>query len=203
MDLMAVRRGLMMRKRSLLPQAYQQVEWVKGNNCLIDTGYVVTVNPIVVAKIAINASGDKDILGFENNTAPSFIVDVYYSDPPHITSWYNRYGPTTSYSFGFQPQKDVAYVYEFGPIVKIDGVVNKTPGEYNFSSNEQTMRLFGARTSHAGVTFYDFMLYDNSALVRNLVPCYRKSDSVIGMYDMITQTFLTSSTGIFTKGPDV
>ena len=39
----------------------------------------------------------------------------------------------------------------------------------------------------------------------DLVPCYRKIDNVIGMYDIINETFYTnaSSDGSFTKGGDV
>lgn len=40
--------------------------------------------------------------------------------------------------------------------------------------------------------------------VFNPIPCYRKSDNAIGMYDIISKTFFTSEgTASFTKGPDV
>ena len=43
-----------------------------------------------------------------------------------------------------------------------------------------------------------------SELLRDFVPCYRKSDEAIGMYDVVTGTFFTNSgTGTFTKGPNV
>lgn len=36
------------------------------------------------------------------------------------------------------------------------------------------------------------------------IPCYRKADNVIGMYDTVSQTFLINAgTGTFTKGSDV
>lgn len=38
----------------------------------------------------------------------------------------------------------------------------------------------------------------------DLVPCYRKSDGEIGMFDIVSKTFLTNAgTGTFTKGADV
>lgn len=44
----------------------------------------------------------------------------------------------------------------------------------------------------------------NKSLVRDFVPCYRKSDNVIGMYDRVGWTFYTNSwTGTFTKWNDV
>ena len=39
---------------------------------------------------------------------------------------------------------------------------------------------------------------------RELVPCYRKADSVVGMYDTVGNTFFTNAgTGTFTAGPNV
>lgn len=44
----------------------------------------------------------------------------------------------------------------------------------------------------------------NGALVRNMVPCYRKSDGEIGMYDLVNRVFYTNAgTGSFGKGADV
>ena len=40
--------------------------------------------------------------------------------------------------------------------------------------------------------------------IRNFVPCYRKSDNVIGLYDTVEGKFYTNAgTGTFTKGADV
>ena len=40
-------------------------------------------------------------------------------------------------------------------------------------------------------------------VVREYIPCYRKSDGVVGVYEKFTGQFLTSETGAFTKGADV
>lgn len=53
---------------------------------------------------------------------------------------------------------------------------------------------------------YSFTMNDVASgnAIRNFVPCYRKSDNVIGLYDTVTGTFFTNSgTGAFTKGADV
>ena len=45
---------------------------------------------------------------------------------------------------------------------------------------------------------------NNGKLKLNLIPCYRKQDDVIGMYDSVSDTFYTNSgTGSFTKGIDI
>ena len=51
---------------------------------------------------------------------------------------------------------------------------------------------------------YEFKYYRNGAAICSLVPCYRKSDNVIGMYDLVTNTFFTNAgTGTFEKGNNV
>ena len=55
---------------------------------------------------------------------------------------------------------------------------------------------------------FNFKLTDNGTLIRNFIPCYRKSDGVIGLYDLcgsicpLTSTpfYVNSGTGTFTKG---
>lgn len=40
-------------------------------------------------------------------------------------------------------------------------------------------------------------------VVREYIPCYRKSDGVVGLYEKYTDTFLTAEGGTLTKGADV
>ena len=51
---------------------------------------------------------------------------------------------------------------------------------------------------------YYWKMTDNGVLVRHMIPCYRKSDNVIGMYDLVGKTFYTNAgSGTFTKGSNV
>lgn len=48
---------------------------------------------------------------------------------------------------------------------------------------------------------YSFSIYNGSTLVRDFIPCYRKSDNVAGMFETVTQSFFTNSgTGSFSVG---
>lgn len=50
---------------------------------------------------------------------------------------------------------------------------------------------------------YSFAIKENGTLIQNLIPCRRNSDNVLGMYDTVSQTFLTNAgTGTFTAGAD-
>ena len=44
----------------------------------------------------------------------------------------------------------------------------------------------------------------SGSIIRYFVPCYRKSDSVIGMYDLVNnQFYINAGTGTFTKGANI
>lgn len=57
--------------------------------------------------------------------------------------------------------------------------------------------------------FYSIKGYDpmTQALVANFVPCYKKADNIIGIYDTVAKVFYSeltaSGSGAVTKGPDV
>lgn len=51
---------------------------------------------------------------------------------------------------------------------------------------------------------YEFKAYINDVLVKNLIPCKRNTDNVLGMYDTISGDFLTNAgTGTFLAGNNV
>ncbi len=54
------------------------------------------------------------------------------------------------------------------------------------------------------VQVYEFSIYENDILVRNMIPVKRNSDGVLGMYDLVNDRFYTNAgTGTFTAGPVV
>ena len=57
---------------------------------------------------------------------------------------------------------------------------------------------------HASAKLYSCKIWDNDVLIRDFVPCYRKSDNVIWLYDMVNDVFYTNAgTGSFTKWVDM
>jgi len=62
-------------------------------------------------------------------------------------------------------------------------------------------RRSGVEDRHVLIKLYSFKIYENEQFVRYMLPCYRKSDNVIGLYDVINSKFYTNSgTGDFIKG---
>lgn len=82
-----------------------------------------------------------------------------------------------------------------------------TQGEYTmsnnlylFAQNYNGAARFGGLRRIGSFKYYD----KTNTLICDLVPCYRKSDGVIGMYDRVRKIFLTNvGTGAFTKGANV
>lgn len=68
---------------------------------------------------------------------------------------------------------------------------------YNYAStgavsSKREFKLYGARCSKG------------HEVVREYIPCYRKSDGVVGVFEKITGQFLTSAVdAVFTKGADI
>lgn len=58
-------------------------------------------------------------------------------------------------------------------------------------SSKREFELYSARCSRG------------HEVVREYIPCYRKSDGVVGLYEKFTETFLTPVTGAFTAGAEI
>lgn len=57
---------------------------------------------------------------------------------------------------------------------------------------------------HSSAKLYWCKIWDNNVLVRDFVPCYRKSDNEIWLYDLVNNQFYTNQwTGTFTKWPNI
>lgn len=57
--------------------------------------------------------------------------------------------------------------------------------------------------SVGNIVIYDCKIYEDNNLIRYFIPCYRKSDNHVGMYDVINDEFyMNQGTDVFVKGPD-
>ena len=67
---------------------------------------------------------------------------------------------------------------------------------YNYAMND-------AVTSKREYTLYSARCSRKYEVVREYLPCYRKSDGVVGLYEKFTSAFLTSDVGAFAAGPEI
>ena len=183
----------------LLPRGYQQVEYLlnPSSGQYIDTGVGATELRGLETKIMLKKAGGGWYAGFGCNS--SSVVNLYCA--ARATAVYFVTGaPGTSYS------TDNIHVIEWlNYTLTVDGV---TIGTYNYNpSGATTLKLFrfGENgTDQTDTTIYYFKVYGVDGLIRDFIPCYRKSDNKTGMYDLVTDTFFANAgTGEFTVGNNV
>ena len=174
-------------KRSRLPSKYQEVEWIERD---VD-GAIITVESddlnmigcdIYITVAVLSTSGERAYAGYEGSNA----WELYF---PSIL-WGNK-GVTNKLRV---IESTVTNVGKKGTIhLKIlDIYANFTLGHYRYGNFQSKNRYYQLRIEKDGV------------LMRDMIPCYRKSDGEVGMYDIVTGKFYTNTgKGTFTKGADV
>jgi hypothetical protein len=75
---------------------------------------------------------------------------------------------------------------------------------YVFALNELYTGSTNIETRNCTAKLYELKIYDDSTLIRDFVPCYRKSDNEVGLYDLVNNVFYTNAgTGVFLMGEAV
>ena len=202
-----LRRRAMMQSRAgvspVLPAEYQQVEWIETDgHCLINTNVVPIVSPLFEAEYFIsNVTQDGLLVCFSSNGEPDWTVN-YYTQGRRVLG---RYGSTVLRDIA-QYSLDTWHTISASQEVYYDGALTYTWSAYNFSSNTKTICLFARLSGNAGLIgkVKTCTIKDGNTVKFIGIPCYRKSNGEIGMYDIISETFFTNiGTGTFTKGADV
>lgn len=220
MDMMSIRRRVLMaskEKESRLPSAYQEVEYVSGTGeQYIDSGIECTSDLVVDFAFKTTNADNYAICGgidtrqsqkyFRHHCSPTFGSNG-------ICYWIRSYDKTGNLpdAKGTATKGAIATVM-IDPVNGLAIVNNASLTFTALPSGITTTKSYGifARISNTGAlqskeaTFYYFKFYRNGELIGDFIPCYRKSDGVIGMYDLVSQNFFTNAgTGTFSKGSDV
>ncbi len=195
-----------------LPLTYQQVSYVQNtSDVYVDTGFTPNQNTRVTARLRWTNITNTYPGGFgaaQNYNSRAFETYVY----SNTVNWnfYNKtYGADGSLgytgvavntTYRIDANKNVYTIKnDSGTTLKTITATNGTftaPYTLYLFSTHRATPLYGR------VRFYDTVkIYDNGTLVRNMVPCYRVSDSVTGFYDTVNSKFYSRS-GL-TKGGDV
>lgn len=170
-----------------LPDEYQEVEYIQNStNQYIDTG----IKPTIGLTMSIDFRYINDI---------STISDTWICGAG--ASYSNLY--EAGY-YNNELYDELGYTYSgTDPNVRFTATCNMT---VNYGYN---MYIFGRNinnkvSSHAIGECYKVTFSDDTGIIMQLVPCYRKSDNKAGMYDTISGTFFTDkNNGEFIAGPSV
>lgn len=205
-------------KAGPLPSAYQQVEWIKGTTAsssapYIDLGFAFDTAAVIHLNFIVGYANGQPFGAAENSSVLRCMISQT------TTGGYTIYGSDGSKYIaetisGLGEEVNLVYTLKKGVVKMEDLITGKvstsqtttnanftmTRNLYLFAQNYNTAARFAGIYSFKGFQYYD----KNNTLICDLIPCYRKSDGVIGMYDIVRKIFLTNAgTGSFTKGADV
>ena len=188
---------------------YQQVEYIEATGTqYIDTGE------------KFNSNTDKFELSYQAADLRNYMIAaagwhqngkiwVYHYQGGHKFSVYITDTSGTQIEFfGFNgPDTSRHLVTYDAKRLSIDNILRSENTSYTFGESPTNFTLFtaiGSVSYYAKAKIYSFKIWKSGVLTRDMIPCYRKSDNVIGMYDVVNDVFYTNSgTGTFVKGADV
>ena len=201
-----------------LPDAYQEVEYIKGTGTqYINTNFYASGG--MRAEYEVEYGSDIQtinggyIVGSHNTGSPYARNGGLYNNYRNVKGWelgYGDYYPNYPATITY----DQKYKVEFQTIVgdaylKVDGTTLVTDTRTTNMTANTAVMLF---TNQIGITqtktiakvFYVKVWDKDGNLVRDFIPCYRKTDNAIGMYDLVNNVFYgNAGTGTFEKGNDV
>lgn len=193
-----------------LPLEYQEVEFIESTGTqVIDTQWVPTSNSKIELKFQVSQllSGvsDQSLFGLREG---NYRFNLYLFQT--LNTFSIGYG--TAYNESALPillNQDYSIIYTAnGTNATLSGDFSKTVTSSTTPVFTQTLWLFYRRQSQQTFASASKIkickIYDNDILVRDFVPCYRKSDNEIGLYDLVGKQFYTNQgTGTFLKGNNV
>lgn len=189
-----------------LPTDYQQVSYLESTGTqYLDTGHIVN-------------KADNFTINLEAQFPTESRSDVYFGANGYgqfkITNTYNIQSSSTK-TVG---NKDTIIInYSSSNTTErliVNGTTVETVSWSSYSGVNVKVGLFRlgdvnntwftGTSNYAKGKIYYCKIYDNDLLIRDLVPCYRKSDNKPGLYDIVNNVFYTNAgTGEFAVGPNV
>ena len=196
------------------PDTYQKIEYIYNTNGTewIDTG----VKPNSDTRVEITftrASGNSLILFGSYTDAHHEIYRATITNISTPTSIGCDFGDRSYYTSNIAVgSKHTLLFNDSGGNFYLDGSFQFTSTE-TFSTLTNSMHVFGSSTasgsgyapSSSGIYIYHFVVKQANTIIRDMYPCYLKSDTqVVGLSDVANSQFYgNDGTGIFYKGPDV
>jgi hypothetical protein len=197
---------------AILPSEYQQVEYIQSSG----TQYIET--NVNLSNDSFKISTKMSVTEFEQQEQA--IMSIWLSNYSYWNCFITTSKKISLYLGGHNIIDKVLelnkqYNLEVERINNSDWKVSLDNDTVNAnyspsSTNETTLKLFtrgdvpATSYSNTHIKMYGCKIIKINTLVRNFIPCYRKSDNVIGLYDLVNNVFYTNAgTGTFTKGNDV
>ena len=200
--------------RAPLPEEYQEVEYIQSTSIYsyFITDYYPSDKTDYYIKIHQGNAGTNEFYPTAFSAGPQFEL---YKIGYYV--WYNYKGTSYADTAAYGTNRQLIEMFTKGNnwTVVAPGVRTSTYSIPSYSSfiSEKPLIILARevngeiRDNRIGDPYpklYRFTLYENEQTVRDYVPCYRKSDNEVGLYDLVNKTFLThSGEGTFDAGPDI
>ena len=201
---------------SRIPSEYQEVEYIKAAayvGAYLKLGFAFdTAAKIEIGLYFENTSSSYPFGAAENSGKYRCMITAPY-DSEYYAYCYGSNGSTylpCRIATVAKSLNDFVYTLKAGNVTFTNN--KNTENDKTNISFTMTNELYLFAQNYNGTLRYGairqihyFRYYNKSdTLICDLVPCYRKSDGVIGMYDIVRKIFLTNAgSGSFTKGADV
>lgn len=207
-----------------LPPEYQKVEWLGAIDGMagayIDSGIIPYIGLNFETKFAQTTYPfdsqyvvDCTMFGLDEGSYESGFCMQLYNRRGLGIQFHMGYSALDNHTFtGIIPDSDVfaVYKYEDGNCY-INNSLVLTDNKFVPLSQDLSIYIFALNRNGVvspgivnNLRFEFLRLYDSNGDVAHFIPCYRKTDKVPGMYDIVRrQFFVNSGSGSFTVGPDV
>ena len=192
---------------SRLPSGYTELEYIQSTGTqYIDTGFTPDANTKVVSEVMLlNGVDWEAIFGSQKH---QFAVLRYKDTAKLCSDLFGTEDETNTISIQTN-QKMTVSLDAVNKTLSVDSAT-KTVG-YSTTMPTRSMWLFAKISGYGTMDIqgsyqrhYRDTIYSSGELVRDFIPARRDSDSVLGMYDLVTDTFYTNAgSGSFIAGPDV
>lgn len=197
-------------EKGVLPSAYQQVDFIQSSgNQYIDTGVVLTECSEVEISFMSSVFVQQCIFGSRSSASQSnysILFNLFATSKSIICDFDNYQNNRLLYT------ADLC-VRNICKLSKSRLLVNDTTQKvsaYNAFSTPTSAYIFdmGGNIPSGYKKLYGNIYYckilSNGMAQRNFIPCYRKSDDEVGMYDTVTKQFFgNKGSGSFTYGNEV
>lgn len=196
-----------------LPAEYQEVEYIQSSGTqYVDTGVVATNGFEMETKIAITATSEyyAVICGAHELSAPykrNFVAYAQTAGKIEIDAGDLITQTAVSLNEGANVIKASNISNNFSLSIN-DVPYSVSGGGATTAYSSRTLYLLWCNGYNLGAPLtgklYYHKMYTGGALVRDFVPCYRKSDNAAGLYDLVYGVFHgNAGTGAFIAGPKV
>lgn len=186
-----------------LPSSYTAVNYLQSSgNQYIDTGYKPNANTKIEFNYLQSVAGAVVMGARTTSGTDRFTLATYEGN---CTFFYGDVEPDNTYI-----RSNIANNNFINISIEKNKIIFNGTEYTNFlieNFPDYSIYLFGSNTGGSATAMSKanigrFKISENSVLLHDYIPCMRNSDSVLGMYDLIDEEFLTNSgTGSFTADP--